>query len=176
MKKYIPVLVASGVLLLGFQNCQQSTGSGSGSSATSAQSKIEDPTLSQAQSLDILTQSDDKINLNLATGELIQNVQGTEIKKCLSESMRGQIQDLLASSSLCEHKEPAADVACAQVYAPAYGEIHWSNKSIKVGEAFSSCHKDVDLCGNDGAILRGLLRQVISRWNEWSCDFNVVSN
>lgn len=176
MKKYLPVLVASGVLLLSFQNCaQQSPGLQSESSEGLIQNKIEDPVLAQAQSLDILTQGDQRISLNLHTGELIQEVEGIQMKKCLSESLRGQIQDLLANSDLCEPQEPTPDMACAQVYSAPYSEIHWSDKSVKVGEAFSSCHKDIDLCGQDGKILKGLLKDVLNRWNEWSCDFKVVA-
>ena len=176
MKKYLPVLVTSGVLMFSFQNCSQQQSHLLSEGSSIPQAKIEDPVLSQAQSIDILTQGDQKISLDLSSGELIQDVQGNIQKKCLPDSIRGEIQDLLANSNLCETREPGPEVACAQIYAPAYGEIHWANKSIKVGEAFSSCHKDVDLCGQDGMILRGLLRDVITRWSEWSCDFKIVSS
>lgn len=175
MKKYIPVLIASGILMLSFQNCSQQKTESENSESAVPQSKIEDPTLAKAQSVDILTQNNQKVSLNLKTGELLQDDQGQIVKKCLSESMRGQIQDLLVNSNLCEFPEPGPDMVCAQVYSAPYGEIHWLDKSIKVGEAFSSCHKDIDLCGNDGKILRGLLRDVLTRWDEWSCDFKIVS-
>lgn len=176
MKKIVPVLVASGILLLSFQNCSQQQLNAVDNEAGVPATKIEDPVLSQAQSLDILTQSDQKISLNLVSGELLQEDKGVVVRKCLSESMRAQIQDVLSNSNLCEFEQPAADMACAQVYSAPYSEIHWLDKSIKVGEARSSCHKDVDLCGNDGKLLRGLLKDVISRWSEWSCDFKIVSN
>ena len=175
MKKYVPVLVASGILLLSFQNCSQRQASLQASATTPAQTKIEDPVLSQAQSLDILTQGDQKISLNLKSGELLQDVSGNVVKKCLPDSVRAEILDVLANSNLCETKEPGPEMLCAQIYSAPYSEIHWADKSVKVGEAFSSCHKDVDLCGQDGMLLRGLLRDVVSRWSEWSCDFKVVS-
>ena len=175
MKKYVPVLVASGILLLSFQNCSQQQASLQAGANTPAQTKIEDPVLSQAQSLDILTQEDQKVSLDLRTGELTQDVSGQVVKKCLPESMRAEILDVLANSNLCETPDPGPEVLCAQIYGAPYSEIHWADKSIKVGEVMSSCHKDVDLCGQDGKLLRGLLRDVVSRWNEWSCDFKVVS-
>jgi hypothetical protein len=175
MKKYMPVLVASGILLLSFQNCSQKGSNLQAGSNTPAQTKIEDPVLSQAQSLDILTQGDQHVSLNLQTGELVQNVGGVEVKKCLPVSMQAEILDVLASSNLCESAQPGPDMLCAQIYSAPYGEIHWADKSVIVGEAYSSCHKGVDLCGQDGMLLRGLLRDVVSRWNEWSCDFKVVA-
>ena len=175
MKKYLPVLVASGILLLSFQNCSQQAASLQTGASAATQTKIEDPVLSQAQSIDILTQDDQKVSLDLKTGELSQEVLGMVEKRCLPESMRAEILDVLANSNLCETPEPGPEVLCAQIYAPAYSEIHWADKSIKVGEVMSSCHKDVDLCGTDGRLLRGLLRDVVSRWNDWSCDFKVVS-
>jgi hypothetical protein len=177
MKKYLPVLVASGVLLFSFQNCSQQKAMSSSNSTEAPQSKIEDPILAQAQSLDILTQNqDDTINVNLSTGQMTQNVQGTIITKCLSDSVRGQINDLLVNSALCDFPEPGPDVACAQVYSAPYSDIHWADKDVKVGEAFSSCQKNVDLCGNDGVLLRGILKTIVSNWNSYSCDFQVVSN
>lgn len=176
MKKYVPVLLASGVLLLSFQNCSNQKLESEAGLNSPTQTKIDDPILAQAQSLDILTQNDQqKISLNLRTGDLIQQTSSGSVRKCLSESMRGQIYDLLQNSNLCESPVPASDALCAQIYAAPYGEIHWANKSIRVGEAYSSCQKDVDLCGQDGMILRGLLRDIISRWSEWSCDFKVVA-
>ncbi len=179
MKKYLPVLVISGVLLVTFQNCSRqsiNSGAGTDSSASLPQSKIADPTLAQAESLDILTQSDDVVNLNLTSGEMIQNVQGVLVKKCLSEDELGKLQDLLSNSQLCQFDPPGPDVLCAQVYSSPYSEIHWTDKSVKVGEAYSSCQKNIDLCGNDGLLLRSLLKDILTRWNEWSCDFKVVSS
>ncbi len=175
VKKYLPVLVASTILLLSFQNCSQQNSETVISGIPASQTKIDDPILSKAQSLDILTQVEDqKVSLNLETGELTQNIQGSEVKKCLPDSIRGEILDLLSNSNLCETQEPAPEVACAQIYSAPYSELHWADKSLKIGEAFSSCHKDIDLCGQDGMLLRGLLRDVVSRWSEWSCDFKVV--
>jgi hypothetical protein len=176
MKKFLPVLIGSGILLLSFQNCSQNSELfANGNSTSPPQTKIEDPVLSQAQSLDILTQNDQRVSLNLKTGELVQDSNGNLVKKCLPDSIRAEISDILANSNLCE-PEDRSDVMCAQIYAAPYSEIHWADKSIKVGEIFSSCHKDVDLCGNDGKLLRGILKDVVARWNEWSCDFKVVSN
>lgn len=175
MKKYIPVLVASGVLLFGFQNCSQQQANLLTDASPISQNKIEDPVLSQAESLDILTQGDKKVSLNLQTGELVQEAEGLLEKKCLPDSIRAEILDLLAASNLCETPDPGPDMACAQVYSAPYSEIHWADKSVKVGEAISSCHKDVDLCGQDGMLLRGMLKDVVARWSEWSCDFKVVS-
>lgn len=174
MKKYVPVIAACGVLLFGFQNCSEQPGENLAASSQPS-TKVEDPVLSQASSLDILTSSDDqKITLDLKSGELRQISSNGMVKKCLSEAMRGQISDLLNNSNLCLFEEPGPEMACAQVYSPPYSEIHWPTKSVKVGEAISSCQKNVDLCGQDGKILRSLLRDVVSRWSEWSCDFQVV--
>ena len=174
MKKYVPVIAACGVLLFGFQNCSEQPSENSATSSLPS-TKVEDPVLSQASTLDILTASEDqKITLDLKTGELRQISDSGMVKKCLSEAMKGQILDLLNNSNLCLFEEPGPEIACAQVYTPAYSEIHWPDKSVQVGEAISSCQKNVDLCGQDGKILRSLLRDVVTRWSEWSCDFQVV--
>ena len=176
MKKYVPVIAACGAILFGFQNCSEQPAEISPTSSLPS-TKLEDPILSrpkplsQASSLDILTASgDQKITLDLKTGELRQISNRGMVKKCLSEAMKGKILDLLNNSNLCLFEKPGPEIACAQVYTPAYSEIHWPDKSVQVGEAISSCHKNVDLCGQDGKVLRSLLRDVITRWSEWSCE------
>lgn len=178
MKRLLPPVIGSLVLLLSFQNCHQNSALQSSSANAAQQTKIEDPDLKMAQSLDILTQSENrKVSLDLMTGKLVQQdlQTGTREEKCLSESMRSAINDLLSNSSLCEFK-PNEEPICAQVYGFPYADIHWGNKSVVVGESQSSCHKGPDLCGQDGLLLRGLLRDVVARWSEWSCDFKVVAN
>jgi hypothetical protein len=176
MKRYWPGLVAAGMLLLSFQNCSEQSGKNHSSTNVLPQTKVQDPSLAQATHVDILTRDESqRISLDLRTGEMTQKSQvGAVDRKCLSESMRAQILDLMNNSDLCQFEEPGPAVACAMVYSAPYSEIHWPDKSIKVGEARSSCQKDIDLCGQDGKILRGLLRDVVTRWSEWSCDFKAL--
>lgn len=180
MNKWIPLSIGGFFVLLSFQNCSQSGSSAGVDTNTPRQSKIEDPDLKQAQNIDILTLDDSiKINLDLSSGRLTQMnlTTGQSVVKCLSSSMVGTINDLMNASSLCESKPPVTgeDIACAQVYGYPYAQLNWSDKSQKVGEYTDSCNRGPDLCGQDGNILRGLLRDVVARWDEWSCDFEEVS-
>jgi hypothetical protein len=175
MKKMVPVFLAAGLVLIGFQNCSQSTSGESSLSNSSSSLKIEDPVLAEALSIDIMTQQNQSVSLDLKTGEMKQDLSGVVVKKCLPDSVRAEILDVLQNSNLCEYPAPASESICLQVYSPAYAEIFWTDKAVKVGEMYSSCHKDIDLCGQDSQLLRGLLRNVVSRWNEWSCDFKIVS-
>lgn len=170
MKRQLSVIVGFIVLVFGFQNCNQS-GESSTSPISTQQTKIENPDLKVAESLEILTQTDNQtLMLNLASGELIQSSLNGTVKKCVSEGMMSAINDVLQNSSLCEFK-PAEGELCAHVYGYPYANINWSDMTVKVGESQSSCHKGPDLCGNDGRVLRGLLRDIVNRWDEWSCDF-----
>ncbi len=176
MKKLLSVIAGFSVLVFGFQNCSQQGSSPDESliPSSTVQSKIEDPDLKEAQVIEIFTLSpQEKISLNLGSGQLIQTSPAGSVEKCLSEPMRAAVLELLNSSSLCEF-QPAEDALCAHVYSYPYAEIHWSQKSVKVGERVSSCHKGPDLCGQDGNILRGLLANIISRWDQWSCDFEAL--
>lgn len=173
MKRLVAVLVGLSILMFGFQNCsQQPSPLSDDQLAGGQQSKVEDPDLKVAQSIDILTQAEDQVvNLNLSTGRLTAG----SVQRCLSESMLSAINDLVRNSSLCEFKtEVTEDMMCAQVYMPAYATINWANMSVSVGEALDSCHREMDLCGQDGRTLRGLLRDVVSRFDEFSCDFQAL--
>ena len=177
MKKFVPILVSCGVLLFGFQNCsQQSINKNENAASVTPSTKIEDPALSKAESVDILTQQNQTVSLDLKTGRMSEVNSGVSEVRCLPDSVRAEVLDVLNSSNLCEFQEPGPDQLCAEVYSAPYAEIHWSDKQIKVGEMFSSCHKDIDLCGNDGKLLRGILKDIVSRWSEWSCDFKVVTS
>lgn len=176
MKRLIALFAGFGILVFGFQNCSQNSVDTTAQFVvpSSTQTKIEDPDLKVAKSIDILTQSaDEKISLDLVTGKILQVTSSSSVEKCLSDSMRAMIQDLIQNSSLCEFR-PAQNQLCAHVYVHPYADIHWDEKSVSVGENMSSCHKGPDLCGQDGKILQGLLRDVIGRWDEWSCDFRVL--
>lgn len=175
MKRLVAVLVGFGILMFGFQNCSQQPGSASTSYLTNVQqSKVEDPNPASAVSIDILTQSESRqIKLDLNSGKLTQTSDSASEVKCLSESQLAAIRDLMENSSLCEF-QPKADEMCAQIYTSPYANIHWSDKSIQVGEAVSSCQKAPDLCGQDGKTLRGLLKDVIERWGQLSCDFQAL--
>jgi len=172
MKRLIAVLVGMSIVMFGFQNCSQQPASLSADElAGSKQAKIEDPDLKIAKTIDIHTQMEGQVvNLDLATGKLISG----SAERCLSESMLGEINDLVRNSSLCVFEVPEEEMMCAQVYMPAYANIHWSDMSVKVGEAFDSCNRGPDLCGQDGKTLRGLLRDVVSRFDEFSCDFQAL--
>lgn len=181
MNKWIPVSIGGLFVLLSFQNCSQSGSSAQLDTNTPQQTKIEDPDLKQALNIDILTLDDSiKINLDLRSGSLTQMnlTTGQSVVKCLSSSMVGTINDLMQASSLCESKPLSEnkDLVCAQVYGYPYAQLNWSGKFQKIGEYQDSCHRGPDLCGQDGNILRGLLRDVVARWDEWSCDFQEVTN
>lgn len=177
MNKWIPVVAGGLFVLVSFQNCSPEGMSQNQATLTPAQKKIEDPDLKNASLIQIHTMDDSvELNLNLSTGDLMQRnkVTGQSVNRCLSSSMLGTINDLMLASSLCESQAAFqdADRVCAQVYIPAYASIIWSNGTQqKVGESQSSCEKGPDLCGQDGALLRGLLRDVVARSSEWSCDF-----
>lgn len=174
MKRLVSVCAGLFVIACGFQNCSQSGSHAPNSPLATVQNKIEDPDLKMAEALDILTQSEaQNIRLNLVSGEMTQSSSAGTVKKCLSEGMVSAIQDVIQNSSLCEFKAAEGNL-CALVYSHAYANIHWSDKSVKVGESESSCVKGPDLCDQDGRTLRGLLRDVVTRWDEWSCDFKTL--
>jgi len=179
MNKWIPVIAGGLFVLVSFQNCSFESNQNQDTLAP-IQSKIEDPDLRQASQIQILTLDDSiEISLDLMSGNLQQHNQVTNqvVRRCLSSSMLGTINDLMQASSLCESRPSVADAdrVCAQVYTPAYASLLWSNGTMQnVGESQNSCERGPDLCGQDGAILRGLLRDIVARWDEWSCDFEVL--
>lgn len=171
MKKQVATAVGFLVLVFGFQNCSQSSSESQSALMPTQQTKIEDPNLKSVQSLEILTTAEGQsVSLDVRTGELIQKGAMGTVRRCLSAERLATIQNLLQSSSLCEF-EPAEGELCAHVYGYPYAVLQWPDIQIQVGESHSSCHKGPDLCGQDGKLLRGLLRDVIARWGEWSCDF-----
>lgn len=180
MNKWVPVLAGGLFVLVSFQNCSPESSSQNQDTLTPQQSKIEDPDVKQASLIQIHTMDDSiELNLDLSNGNLIQRnrVTNQTVNRCLSSSMIGTINDLLQSSQLCESTATVqdSDRMCAQVYTPAYASLLWSNGTLQsIGESLNSCERGPDLCGQDGAILRGLLRDIVARWDEWSCDFQAL--
>lgn len=180
MNKWVPVIAGGLFVLVSFQNCSPEGMSQNQDTLAPTQTKIEDPDLKNATLVQIHTMDDSvELTLNLSTGDLLQRnkITGQSVNRCLSSSMLGTINDLMQASSLCESKSTVqdADQVCAQVYTPAYASLLWSNGTQQnVGESQNSCEKGPDLCGQDGALLRGLLRDVVARSSEWSCDFQTL--
>ena len=180
MNKWIPVIAGGLFVLVSFQNCSPEGSSQNKDTLYPTQSKVEDPDLKKATGIEILTLDDSvELTLDLASGDLVQRnkVTGQSVTRCLSASMLGTLNDLMHASSLCESKSSVddSDNVCAQVYMPAYAAIIWSNGAQQnIGESLNSCEKGLDLCGQDSAILRGLLRDIVARSSEWSCDFETL--
>lgn len=181
MKPWIPVAVGGLVVLLSFQNCSAPHSEQSLNQVNPPTQKIDELILSEAESIHINpNELGQEAFLDLSSGRVtkMDRQTGMSEARCLSEAMVAAIQDVLHSSQVCEPVEPAqnSQVVCAQVYTMPYARINWIDKQVELlGEAKSSCQKGADLCENRGPILKSLLNEVLNRWDEWSCDFKVVS-
>lgn len=93
-------------------------------------------------------------SFDLANGEFHIVDQGaqTDLKYCLSESLKSQVSTLLSSSSVCKGGPKVADgTVCTQAIQKGYANIITNRDEFHLGSASDTCGSNaVDLC--DGSV------------------------
>lgn len=193
MKRGLAV-VATLCLILGFQNCSQSSleaGEGlNGKIAVSIHSpeSVVDAVNASVTYLEI-PQSDESISVGVsakasssAAGalRLVVSTQTGKIslvdaknevfeERCLSSEDLQEMKTILAGSSICS-KVVSEDTMCAMSYTPAYVSLYANEERIQLGEKMDSCGTgSKDLCGGLADVFQSYVGHIKANWESMAC-------
>lgn len=176
-------------LVLGFQNCSQSSLQGSaeqassqvaisvpsqnGESASQTVTYIEVPNISEdsgvAQKASELTPYRLVVSVNSGSIQLMDESNNVIEKRCLDSAQLQELQTILAGSSVCAVQASSAEV-CAMKYTPGYASLYANEKRINLGEQRDSCgNGKKDLCGGLANVFQNYVSFLRSNWSEMNC-------
>lgn len=168
-RSQIILIVVPFLLIFGYQNCQKSNfnQAATPSSETVSAFDVQKIVLAQ-ESLQHLKFQDSHVvqeahgstsisviknlvyDFDLASGEFHVQDQdaGSDEKYCLSESLKSDVNQLLAAASICKSgPNKIEDRVCAQVMTPAYAILITNRDEFQLGSASDACGSNaVDLC------------------------------
>lgn len=171
-RNQIILVVVPFLLIFGYQNCQKSSFD---TAATNLKNPSESVTTQDGQTIVLANESlqglqfkssvvsqvphgsttvslvkDLLYNFDLANGEFHVIDQGaqTDLKYCLSENLKSQVNSLLSASSVCKGGSKVVDgVVCTQAIQEGYANIITNRDEIHLGSASDGCGSNaVDLC------------------------------
>lgn len=194
MAKRWAVLVGASCLILGFQNCTQSSlqdsqlaslnevavtlpgaGGESGSSESAKVTYVEIPNVSEnienvaAKSSDI---SPYRLVIAASSGriQLVDQMNSVLEERCLSEESLAELKNILSGSSVCAAPVQEADM-CAMRYTPAYASLYANEKRVNLGEEKDSCGTGrQDLCGGLAEVFQAYVAHIRANWADMSCE------
>ncbi len=119
--------------------------------------KTEDSNLFASKSLAIHTKTG-VVDVVLPDGSLDESQQF-----CLKSEQISQLEGLLSASALCDAQvlKTQSEYGCSMEYAFPYAILQFSDKTVKLGEKFSGCHKGADLCGENSKNLKLFLNNLV---------------
>ncbi len=166
------LIVVPFLLIFGYQNCQKSNFD---QAKTVLNNSSQSVSTNQAQKIVLAQESLDKIefksnevaqivhganqvtvvkslvySFDLSSGELhvIDRSAQTDVKYCLSEVQKTQVNTLLSAASICKGGIRIVEgMVCAQVVTEGYGNIVTNRDEFHLGSASDGCGShSVDLC------------------------------
>lgn len=192
MKKVL-ALTAMLALVISFQNCSQSSLSGStedavtvtlplgnsvnsrtGGESVAAVTYIEIPNVADAiagqQKLsDGEVDSRLVVSLQSGTIQLMDSANSVLQMRCLNSSDLEELKTILAGSKICE-KQVAVDDMCAMRMKEGYASLYANEQRVKLGEEFDSCGRGrKDLCGDLATVFQNYISHVKANWADMNC-------
>lgn len=181
-------------LILGFQNCSQSslqpegvlsgdvavTLPQSGVSPTSDAAvaakvtyveipNVTDSNLAPQKLSDVV--SPHRLVISLQTGviQLMDEANAPLEQRCLSASSLDELKTILSGASICAAQVTSADI-CAMSYKPAYASLYANESRVLLGEERDSCGTGrKDLCGALAEVFQAYVSHVKANWSEMNC-------
>lgn len=122
----------------------------------------------------ISVKSNSIFEIDYQSGRIFQKDQNTgEVlnQYCLQSELKSELVQILETSKVCfTEKEIPAGQVCATVIQNPYSKILTSKEEYKLGYATDSCESQkVDLCDNNGELLKGWWKHVYTNLNSQTC-------
>lgn len=112
--------------------------------------------------------------IDYQSGRMLQKDQNTDEvlnQYCLSSNLKVELIQILEGSKVCfVQKEIPAGQVCAAVIQNPYSKILTSKDEYQLGYATDSCESQkVDLCDNNGELLKGWWKHVYTNISSLTC-------
>lgn len=176
MKKWTLVL-GSFILMIFFQNCQQSDLQGA--SVEDSAPLLTDYRKTSASGFKVVQFSDHargkSFELDVISGRAVvyrDDGGARDADLCLLEAERQEIQRLLAASEVCEPVLPTdhfANKQCTMIYKYPYASLVDGNHEVRLGEKTNGCDVPVDLCGAQSQALQDFVQHVVTNAGQRTC-------
>lgn len=177
-------------LVLGFQNCSQSSlqdstlagadvtvnlPSGSGGSVSDKSvgkvTYVEIPNVVNDFSVQQKAGEIYRLVISVNSGEIqaVDDKNSLLEKRCLSSEHLQELKTILGGSSVCEAASSAAE-QCAMRYKAGYASLFVNEKRLNLGEELDSCGRGrKDLCGAATDVFKAYLDFVKQHWDQMEC-------
>ncbi|KHD89055.1 MAG: hypothetical protein OM95_05485 [Bdellovibrio sp. ArHS] len=183
-------------LVLGFQNCSQSSLQGQGdlasndvsinmppqivedgnASAPKAVTYIEIPNIADGEtsfSSKAIEATPYRLVISTESGsiQLVDDANAVLENRCLSAGNLEELKTILSGSSICEAQTQDDDQICSMRYKPWYAALYVNEERVKLGEERDSCGKGrKDLCGALTDVFQAYVAHLRLHWSEMNCE------
>lgn len=194
MTKRLALLAGTVCLILGFQNCSQSSlqssdmassgeltvnvppAGGTDAGLSSAKvTYVEIPNIAEeGASVSAKATELTPFRLVISTDsgkiQLMDDSNAVLEERCLGSAQLSELKTILSGSSVCAAAAVEADV-CAMRYKPAYASLYANEKRVNLGEEKDSCGTGrQDLCGGLADVFQAYVSHVRANWSSMSCE------
>lgn len=196
MKRWTFLLI-TGCLLVSFQNCARTAiDTTTGQIQTMSESSVSNLNPADAQTLEVpssmaIDSAVSKISAKAASEELFISYNlsvhpktgvidvlrpdgsvSPDSQFCLQSGQIAELEDLLTQARLCEAQDHSSEnTGCTMDYHSPYAKLHFSDRSVVLGERYSGCYKGPDLCGEQSQKLQAFLKTITESLPSLSCSF-----
>lgn len=95
-----------------------------------------------------------------------------DLEFCMTSAQIAQLEGLLEDARICEAQDASQDdVACTMDYRFPYAKLHFSDRSVGLGERYSGCSRGPDLCGDQSQKLQSFLKGITDQLKTLTCNF-----
>ena len=169
--KKIVVITSSICLILGFQNCSQSSLS-AGSDAGSSGSSEKVATLDSVSKVELVSHDESQWVLDVDSGQINYTSRSGVISatRCLSSDDRAELKSIFENASICA-KEVAEGAICTQQYSPGYAVlVSEASDRLALGETLNGCGRgQKEICGVKGASFKAFLTHIANDIDSMVC-------
>lgn len=108
------------------------------------------------------------INVLQADGEY-----DPDLQFCMSSAQIAELEGLLEEARICDAQDTSAstDTMCTMDYQFPYAKLHFTERSVGLGERYSGCSRGPDLCGDQSKKLQLFLKGITSQLKTLNCNF-----
>lgn len=170
MKKAV-VITSFICLILGFQNCSQSSLSGNDTNTGSSE-KVE--SLESVSKVELVSHDESQWVLDVNSGQINYTSRSGVVSatRCLSQEDQAELKSIFENASICEKDYASGEgVACTAIYTPGYAVLVSDNSDrMALGEAFNGCgYGQKEICGIKGSSFKAFLTHISSNIDSMSC-------
>lgn len=156
-------------LILGFQNCSQSSLSGTSDLNSSSSEKVE--SLESVSKVELVSHDESQWVLDVNSGQINYTSRSGVVSatRCLSQSEQAELKSIFENASICA-KEVSEGVICSQQYSAGYAVLVSDAERVALGEKLNGCGAgQKEICGIKGASFKAFLTHIANNIDSMVC-------